>query len=142
MSKNIKVRQPLQTLKFGKKSLKDAKEYFELIKDEVNVKEVLFHDKLGEDDIEIDFELTDKLIQEGIMRDLLRQIQDMRKTKGLVPKDIISLEISTDKSGQEVVKKFENIIKKTAGIKEIKFVDKLNTEVLKIGNVDFKLNIL
>ncbi|MEK7182396.1 MAG: isoleucine--tRNA ligase, partial [Patescibacteria group bacterium] len=114
MSKNIKVRQPLQTLKFGKKSLKDAKEYFELIKDEVNVKEVLFHDKLGEDDIEIDFELTDKLIQEGIMRDLLRQIQDMRKTKGFVPKDIISLEISTDKSGQEVVKKFENIIKKTA----------------------------
>ena len=66
--------------------MKDAKEYFELIKDEVNVKEVLFHDKLGEDDIEIDFELTDKLIQEGIMRDLLRQIQDMRKTKGLVPK--------------------------------------------------------
>ncbi|MFA5838770.1 MAG: isoleucine--tRNA ligase [Candidatus Paceibacterota bacterium] len=142
MTKNIKVRQPLQLLKFGKKSLKDASEYLELIKDEVNVKEVSFSDKLEEDDIEMDFELTNELIQEGIMRDLLRQIQDMRKTKGLVPQNIVSLEVNSNKSGKEIIKKFESVIKKTAGLKEIKFVSEFDGEELKTEKINFRLKIL
>ncbi|TSD02774.1 MAG: isoleucyl-tRNA synthetase [Parcubacteria group bacterium Athens0714_16] len=151
MSKNIKVRQPLQSLKFGKKSLSGKDEYLELIKDEVNVKEVLFSAKGGsasggyesnEDWVELNTELTEELIQEGIMRDLLRQIQDMRKTKGLVPQDIVEIEIVTNEDGKNIIKKFENVIKKTAGLKEIKFVEKLDIEVIKIGDLDFQFKIL
>lgn len=142
MSENIKVRQPLQSLKFGKKSLKDSKEYLELVKDEVNVKEVLFNDKLGEDEVELNTELTNKLIQEGIMRDLLRTIQDMRKKKGLIPKDIIDIEIDTNEEGRKIVERFEETIKKTAGIKKIKFVNELDGEELKTEKTNFKLKIL
>lgn len=140
MKANIKVRQPLQSLKFGKKSLKDANGYLELIKDEVNVKEVLFSEKVDEDGVELNTELTDELMQEGIMRDLLRQIQDMRKMKGLVPQDIVEIEIVTNEEGKNIVKQFEEMIKRTAGIKEIKFVEKLDTDVIKIGEIEFRIS--
>jgi len=141
MAKGIKVRQPLQILKFGKKSLSDANLHLELIKDEVNVKEVLFDEKLDENGVWLDLNLTNELIQEGVMRDLLRTIQDMRKKNGLMPKDIVSLEVKTDEVGEVVIKKFESIIKKIAGLKEIKFVNKLDTNIVKIGNINFELNI-
>ncbi len=79
---NIKVRQPLQKLEV--KNLKLAVEYLELIKDEVNIKEIIENSKL-ETEIRLNTGLTPELIEEGKVRDAIRAIQDTRKEKGLKP---------------------------------------------------------
>jgi len=85
---NIKVRQPLQklTTRIGKLE----KDYIALIKDEVNVKEVVNKDIDG---VEIDANLTPELIEEGKVRDAIRMIQDLRKEKGLNPSDRMDYEV-------------------------------------------------
>lgn len=74
---NLKVRQPLKSMKA---KLDGA--FADILKDELNVKEVLDADIEG---VELDTNLTPELIAEGEMRDLVRKIQDLRKEKGLSP---------------------------------------------------------
>jgi isoleucyl-tRNA synthetase len=81
---NIKVRQPLQELRIKNHEL--GKEFLELIQDELNVKKVTVDKNLGQE-VELDTNLTPELIEEGRVRDAIRVIQDMRKEKGLKPKD-------------------------------------------------------
>lgn len=107
---NIKVRQPLQKL-IVKTELAD--EYLELIKDELNVKEVVVDTSL-ETDVELDTTLTPELEAEGKMRDLVREIQDMRKEKGLVPGEKMKYEIKPEE--KELFEKFGEEIKKTTDI--------------------------
>ena len=75
--KQLKVRQPLRSA-----SIKRAKEFSqdleELIKDELNVKGVLY-DKAQQEALEFDTKLDQSLINEGYARELIRQLQDMRK---------------------------------------------------------------
>ncbi len=75
---HMKVRQPLQaiTVTAAKKFEKDIEH---LIKEELNVKEVCYQ-KEGE--IILDLEITPILRAEGYARELMRQIQDMRKEAG------------------------------------------------------------
>ncbi len=86
----IGVRQPLASITVTKE-LSD--EYKEIIKDEVNVKEIF----LGEE-LKLDTNLNDELIKEGELRNLMRQIQDKRKERGLSPKDLVKLNISIDEN--------------------------------------------
>ncbi len=81
----IKVRQPLASLKI-KQSL--AEEFLALIRDEVNVKEIIFVDNLPTE-VELDLTITPELKQEGELRELIREIQDLRKEKGLKPGDVV-----------------------------------------------------
>ncbi|HYU64691.1 MAG TPA: class I tRNA ligase family protein [Candidatus Paceibacterota bacterium] len=76
--KQIKVRQPLQAVTVTGNKLESDLEI--LVKDEVNVKEVIY--KQTEGDIMLDAELNTALIHEGYARELMRQIQDMRKEAG------------------------------------------------------------
>lgn len=134
---NIPVRQPLSELKV--KSLKLSSEYIELIKDELNVKEVVQDESLTSE-VALDLEITPKLKQEGYYRELVRAVQDMRKDMGLVPSDVISLHIKTDNAGEDIINRFKNEILKTVGAKEIKFDDIDGNEV-KIDDLVFKLKI-
>jgi isoleucyl-tRNA synthetase len=81
MESKIKVRQPLSELRFKIYDLRE-KELGELIKDELNVKEIIF-DKNIKDEVELDMEITPELKEEGLARELVRQIQSMRKEAGL-----------------------------------------------------------
>ena len=77
----MKVRQPLRLATIGKAKslkLKAKSELLNLIKEELNVKEILF-DENQENDVALDLELSAVLIHEGYARELIRQIQDMRK---------------------------------------------------------------
>jgi isoleucyl-tRNA synthetase len=87
---NIKVRQPLQRLTV--KSLKLSTEYTDLIKDEVNVKEIT-EDSILETEAVLDTTLTPELIEEGELRDAIRAIQDWRKEQGLKPGEKASYEV-------------------------------------------------
>ncbi len=75
----IKVRQPLAKLTVKGEDLPE--ELAQLIKDELNVKEVTFVEG-KELAIELDTQLTEELKAEGAVRELIRQIQDLRKSQG------------------------------------------------------------
>lgn len=133
----LPVRQPLSLLKVKTRKIKD--EYLELIKDEVNVKEISFDEKL-ENDIELDSEVTPELKEEGSYRELVRAIQDMRKKAGLTPSEAISLSIETDEVGKNLIQKFEADFKKTILVNEIKFEANSGEEV-KVDSLSFKVSI-
>jgi isoleucyl-tRNA synthetase len=75
----IKVRQPLQGVKIKNKDL--SKEMREIIKDELNVKEIGTDEK-QEEEIVLNTEITPELRLEGVARELIRHIQEMRKEAG------------------------------------------------------------
>ena len=79
----IKVRQPLQKLKVKSLKLKVDKELLEVLADEINVKEIIF-DKNIASDVELDIKITPELKNEGIVRELVRSIQDLRKKRASI----------------------------------------------------------
>lgn len=91
---NIKVRQPLQKLTARIQNL--SNQFLELIKDEVNVKEIVNKDIEG---VELDTTLTPELEEEGRVRDVLRMIQDLRKEKGLKPNDLMKFALPSEEAG-------------------------------------------
>ncbi len=124
----IKVRQPLTVLKLKAETPKLLKEYIEIIKDELNVKEVSYDEKI-ENEVELDTELTLELKQEGSYRELVRAVQDIRKQMNLVPSDVVSISLDTNSEGQELVEKFMDEFKKVVGAKDVKFEKNEGTEV-------------
>lgn len=108
---NIKVRQPLQ--KLAVKSLQLTDEYLELIKDEVNVKEVVEDPNLDKE-VELDTNITSELEEEGLVREEIRNIQDLRKEKNLKPGDKMEYEVPADK--KELFAKYAEEIKKATNI--------------------------
>ncbi len=106
----MNVRQPLAKLSVNASLATHlGAEYAELIKDEVNVKEVFFGAAI-KTDVELDTALTPELKEEGELRELLRKIQDLRKEKGLQVGDKAVLVATADLKGiigtreQEILK--------------------------------------
>ena len=56
----------------------------DLIRDEVNVKEIVFDDTI-EGEVQLDVNLTEELKQEGKNNEALRAYNDMRKEGGYIP---------------------------------------------------------
>ena len=75
--KQIKVRQPLRAIHLGL-SNEFPKDLENLMKGELNVKEVVY-DKSQKELVFLNTELDQALIYEGYAKELMRQIQDMRK---------------------------------------------------------------
>lgn len=109
----IKVRQPLAALKVQKKV-----EFADLIKDEVNVKEILF-DGTIEGGVELDLNITQELKEEGVLRDLVREVQGKRKEAGLKPDDQISVEILGNEDSVSLVNKNKTMLQKEMRAVEI-----------------------
>ena len=118
--KGIKVRQPLSKLKIKNEKLKTQKELLEILKDEVNVKEVIF-DKNAEGEVDFDFEITPKLKEEGILRDLMRMIAELRQKANLKPNDKITLAIEAGEPVRGIVERNEKFIKAESGAKKIEY---------------------
>jgi len=112
----IKVRQPLQKLKIQNSIISkflSKNEYLELIKDEVNVKEIEFIDGKGELSVELDIKITPELKQEGIKRELVRAINNARKEAGMTIQDRAVIYYQTDsKDIKEAFEKFGKEIMK------------------------------
>lgn len=109
-SLNIPVRQPLVSLTAKEWNL--SSDYAALVMEELNVKEV----KSGVETM-LDINITPELKLEGDYRELVREIQDLRKEKGLQPQDVISLSLPS--IYQEIVEKFGDELKKTVGSKDV-----------------------
>lgn len=100
----IKVRQPLSKLQIPNDKLQ--KELLELIKDEVNIKLIVVGKKL-----ELDTKITPELEKEGIAREIVRSIQDLRKQAGYAFNDKVDAFYETaDKKISDAIKKYQKLI--------------------------------
>lgn len=107
----IKVRQPLTELTIKNLELKKEKALLELIKEEINVKKITFGKSL-----KLETKITLALQEEGIVREVIRQIQEMRKRAGCKPQDKILVRYSGDLN--EVLNRNKKFILKEARIKD------------------------
>jgi len=97
----IPVKQPLQKLEVGSLKLEVGDEgvLLQLIRDEVNVKEVIINEKLG-DEVRLDTEITDELKAEGDERTFVRALQELRKKAGLAPQERASVAYVADDAAE------------------------------------------
>jgi len=116
---SLKVRQPLALLKIKEKEFKNLKEkeLLDLIKEEVNVKKVVL-DKNIKTQVELDTKITKELKEEGILREIIRKIQEARKNLGLTKDDIIKIYFDGEKDILEIFEKYKKTIKKETLAKE------------------------
>ncbi|MEK7191951.1 MAG: class I tRNA ligase family protein [Patescibacteria group bacterium] len=130
----IKVRQPLSKLKIKNEKLKTAdKELLSILADEVNVKEVVFDNKI-KGEVELDTKITPELRNEGIMRELVRMAQGLRHDAGYRPGEKIVLMAEFPKDLLDVVNANLNDFKESVSAKSVifkkeKFDAELNTKL-------------
>jgi isoleucyl-tRNA synthetase len=137
----INVRQPLAKLKIKDLKLKidGNSQLIDLVKDEVNVKEVT-NDSSIEREVELDLNLTPELKEEGVARELIRSIQDLRKETGLTVSDKAMLVVETDSVGQLFIEKNKLVLSNTTSLKDIKF-EANNGKEIAVGEFKVKLQI-
>lgn len=103
----IKLRQPLQEFRIKNLGLKISKDILELIKEELNVKDIGLSDDGGIFSVEFDTDLTLELQEEGKTREIIRLIQEERKRLGTKLDEEIDVYLETwpKKFGEEIKKK-------------------------------------
>ncbi len=136
----IKVRQPLGKLVLGTKNseLKKDKRLLQILADEVNVKSVVFDKKLKEN-IGLDLMITPELKAEGILRELVRAVQDLRQGAGFSPKDKIIVMAELPKTARAALERYEKLFLDEVGARfiEYKRSDKFKAEIaMKIEGED------
>lgn len=116
----LKVRQPLSRLVIKEKL---GKELLDLLKDELNVKEVVLDPKAKEE-VSLDTNLTPQLREEGQVRELVRTIQDMRKDAALKPGELARMRYSGDPSLASLFARHGSLVKKAGNLKELQEGDR------------------
>ena len=114
-----------------------------MLKDEANVKQVLFNDSVS-DEAELDLNLTPELKAEGTMRDLTRLAQDLRKKTGLKPQDTIELFIEAPQDFMDIITPQLLSFGKEVGAVKVEFSKEASSEnesAGKIGNYDVKISL-
>lgn len=107
----LKVRQPLNsiTVNYPLNSLKINKnipEYEKILLNELNLKKVVWKKNKSEKLIvKLDTKLTEELVEEGKIRDLIRKIQEMRKTENYQVNDKIVISIP------KIIPKYLSLVK-------------------------------
>lgn len=109
----IHVRQVLSRMTVTVPDGEVASEYQELIRDEVNVKSIEVKSGSagkGEYTVELDCILTPELVREGVVREIIRRVNDLRKCSGLTIKDGIDLFVSGPEDVMLALKEHEAAI--------------------------------
>jgi len=138
---NIKVRQPLNSLKINQEGLEiqNYPQLLDIIKEEINVKNIIFDNSLKEP-MELDTNITPELKEEGDLRELVRQIQEMRKALKLTPQDRIVLNFFTDDEEiKEFLAKKSEIIQKETLANELNLLERKPEDAQEISIDDKKI---
>ncbi len=141
----IPVRQPLQTIivtdsAFSK--IHDEKVLLDIVKDELNIKNVVFDNsvEVGNKSIAFDTNITPELKDEGNFRELVRFVQDTRKKMSLNAGQTVELYIKTDSVGEEFIKRWEKNLLEEVSAKEVMF-ENIEGESVKIEDMNFSVVI-
>ncbi len=112
----IKVRQPLSTL--VAKSLPKDLGLQTILAQEVNVWSVQ-EDATLDSEVMLDVTLTDELREEGVVRDLVRKVQEWRKEQGLSLADRPAYTLEVKKEEEEIAQKHIARIGKDTGLSNL-----------------------
>jgi len=137
----IKVRQPLSELIIKKQEsrIKNNNQLTELIKEELNVKKIIFGADI-KNDVELNTKITTDLKKEGQVRELIRHVQGLRKKEELLPSQRVSAIIKTSDDGKHFIKAFEKEIKKQASIESVLFRN-IDGEEIVVGSMSFVIEL-
>ncbi len=127
----LKVRQPIASVEGPEL----PEEYQSIILDELNAKAY----KTGEV-VAIDTAISLELLAEGAVREVMRAVQDMRKSAGLEPSDRIILTVETDDKGQSALTTHHELLTKTVGASEIKYAS-ADVQMVEVEDYRFGLGI-
>src|SRR3989344_2872114 len=117
----IKVRQPLNNIQLSAVSFqKINEELLQIMKDEVNVKEVVADQNLKEEEVRLDTTITDELREEGQVREFVRAIQNARKEAGLTPRDKVKVSYGPEIDENILSKYRDEILNATNAVKFLK----------------------
>ena len=128
--KALKVRQPLAKLVFQGSKL--SSELTDILAEELNVKAVVFDDDFegllvkedGDYKIGLDIILTEELKKEGLVRELVRAVNQARKEQKLTIHDKITLNYRTESSlWQVVMSEYKDEIGRQVLAEEIKLAE-------------------
>ena len=141
---SMKVRQPLASLSIKRAPIvRKNKELQEILREEVNVKRVLFNARQKED-VVLDSVLTHELEEEGWVREFVRTIQRMRQDAGLEPGNSIALGIDAPKLFDATMRRYMKTIQEEISASEVRYVP-LRTHTLsrqtRIGPYEIKLTL-
>lgn len=134
----IKIRQPLKLIQFSDEEMFNNL-YEDIVKEELNVKEIALGDKDW-----LDTEITPELEEEGMLRELTRSINQLRKEKGLKidEKNVILKYETEDINLKNLIEKSEADLKKSCLLKTIESTTGLTTfKELEINGQKIKLNL-
>ena len=127
---NLPVRQPLTSLTT---KIKIEEKYFEIIKEEVNVKKVIIDENQNyeaEKSLILDLEITPELKKEGEYRELTRKIKDLRKENNLVASDIVAILIKTNSERKEFIESVKEELIKDCKLSNINFEESEKEEMV------------
>ena len=119
-STGIKVRQPLQKISLNTNRFDTEPDLLAILCDEINVKECVV-DSAQKEEVVLDTTITDALKREGMVRDIVRAVQDMRKKTGLYPEDRVTLTIETNEEGKQLIGKATSELTRVAGVETISY---------------------
>ncbi|MBN1821410.1 MAG: isoleucine--tRNA ligase [Prolixibacteraceae bacterium] len=92
--------------------------------------------------IALDINVTESLRQEGIARELINKIQNIRKENNYEVTDRIRLKIESNKILNEAVVNFKDYISNQTLANELSLVDNLDEKAAKTVEIDSELNVL
>ena len=140
----IKVRQPLGSARMVvDRELSD--ELLEVVRDEINVKEVTqqIRKKVQVLGIHIDWEVTPELKREGLMREIVRHVQNARKQAGLNVDDriVLSLMVQPENAEQleRAIEEHASVIKEETLTQEFADVQDGYDEKVNIEGMELRI---
>ncbi len=139
----IKVRQPLLAIKV-ESPLQLSNELTEIIAEELNVKEVKFKNRIdGPKTIQLSTKITPELKREGLMRDVVRQVQNARKQAGLKVDDRINLQlVSSNEDLNKAIQEHSSVITAetlATSLNQLEVKD--HTTIVSIEGKELKINL-
>ncbi|NYZ77403.1 isoleucine--tRNA ligase, partial [Candidatus Micrarchaeota archaeon] len=150
----IKTRWPIRTLYIESKSheIMDAVRAFgKILNMMVNAKDVAVVEEMpggkfsscdfSNGKVHIDMKIDEELYEEGMMSEVKRRVQNLRKTENLLEKDAISIYIDAEKEIEAIVRKNEDALMKGVNAKKIEFKGVENMKEDEIDGREVKLAI-
>lgn len=158
----IKVRQPLASVSLKGDYTDFSPELLEIVRDELNVKEVIVsstkdrvdHSKTVLENIQagvldeyyrinLDTKLTPELKREGMMREVVRNVQSARKAAGLNVDDRIALSLSTeDKELTKAIEEHAETIKQETLAKALATkAEHKHTQTVKVEDTELTVSL-